>query len=45
MSSDSGARDFLAGFFIGTLVGAVFALLFAELGRDTRQQIKKRASN
>jgi len=43
MSSDSGASDFLAGFFIGTLVGAVFALLFApSSGEETRQQIKEK---
>ncbi len=43
MSNDSGAADFLAGFFIGTLVGAAFALLFApSSGEDTRQQIKEK---
>jgi gas vesicle protein len=40
MSNDSGAVDFLAGFFVGTLVGAAFALLFAPTaGEETRQQI------
>ncbi len=43
MSSDSGASDFLAGFFIGTLMGAALALLFApSSGEDTRQQIKEK---
>ncbi|NLT73362.1 MAG: YtxH domain-containing protein [Chloroflexi bacterium] len=43
MSSDSGAGDFLAGFFVGTLVGAAFALLFApSTGEEMREQIRER---
>lgn len=43
MSSDSGAGDFLAGFFVGTLVGAAFALLLAPAsGQDVREQIKEK---
>ena len=43
MSNDSGAGDFLAGFFVGTLVGAAFALLLAPAsGEDVREQIKEK---
>ncbi len=43
MSRDSGAVDFLAGFFVGTLVGAAVALLMAPApGDETREQLKEK---
>ena len=43
--NDGGAtRPFVVGFFIGGLLGAGLALLFApQSGSDTRRYIKKRA--
>ncbi len=44
MSKDSGAGDFVAGFFVGTLVGGILALLFAPArGEDLRKQIQERS--
>jgi gas vesicle protein len=44
MSRDSGVGDFMAGFFVGSLVGATFALLFAPAsGDEMREQIKEKS--
>jgi gas vesicle protein len=43
MSRDSGTGDFLAGFFVGAMVGAAFAMLFTPTsGEEIREQIKEK---
>jgi len=43
MNRDSGAGDFVAGFFVGALVGGVVALLFAPgPGEELRKQLQER---
>ena len=43
MSRDSGSVDFLAGFIVGGLVGAAFALIFApQSGEETRSQLREK---
>lgn len=43
MSSEAGSGEFMMGFFVGALVGAATALLFAPIsGEEMRSQIKDR---
>jgi gas vesicle protein len=44
MSRDDGSGDFIAGFIIGTLVGAALALIFAPTsGEEVRTQIRDKS--